>query len=107
MPRKTTGRGEASRIASMDISSVPLLHTLTHLPVIADPCGAAGRSAPVPAMAAAAAAAGADGLALTVSPDPQHARAEGPQSLTGAEMKKTVDTVRRVREALREETRDE
>ncbi|MBR4501935.1 MAG: 3-deoxy-7-phosphoheptulonate synthase [Clostridia bacterium] len=98
---------EPSAYASMDISSIPILRALTHLPVIADPCGAAGRSAPVPAMAAAAAAAGADGLALTVSPDPQHARAEGPQSLTGSEMKKTVAAVRRVREALREETRDE
>ena len=97
---------EPSSYACMDISSIPILRALTHLPVIADPCGAAGRSSPVPAMAAAVAAAGADGLALTVSPDPQHARAEGPQSLTGAEMKKTVDTVRRVREALREEKSD-
>ena len=98
---------EPSVSVSMDVSSFPILRGLTHLPVIADPCGAAGRSAPVPAMAAAAAAAGADGLALTVSPDPQHAWVEGPQSLTGAEMKKTVDAVRRVREAMREETRDE
>ncbi len=94
---------ETSSHATMDISAIPTLHALSHLPVIADPCGASGRSGPVKSMAAAAAAAGADGLILTVSPDPQHAAAEGPQSLTGEEMKKTVAAVRRIREALRED----
>ncbi len=89
--------------SAVDISVIPSLHALTHLPVIADPCGAAGKAAPVPAMAAGLTAAGADGLILNVCPDPQYARVEGPQSLTGEELKKTVAAVRRIRRLMEED----
>ena len=67
---------------TMDVSAIPALHTLTHLPVIADPSHATGRSAMVRPMALAAVAAGADGLIIEVHNDPPHALCDGKQSLT-------------------------
>lgn len=64
-----------------DLAAVPLLHQLSHLPVIADPSHATGRRDLVPAMARAAAAAGADGIMLEVHPEPDLARSDGAQSL--------------------------
>ncbi len=67
---------------TLDLSAVPVLHELTHLPVVVDPSHATGRSHLVPSMALAAVAAGADGLLIEVHNDPEHALCDGAQSLT-------------------------
>ena len=66
----------------LDIGAVPVLHRLSHLPVIIDPSHATGMSWMVPTMALGAAAAGADGLIIEVHNDPTRAWCDGPQSLT-------------------------
>ena len=65
-----------------DISAVPVLNELTHLPVIVDPSHAAGRRSIVPALAKAAVAVGADGMIVEVHPCPEKAVSDGAQSLT-------------------------
>jgi 3-deoxy-7-phosphoheptulonate synthase len=65
-----------------DIAAVPLLHELTHLPVILDPSHATGKRSLVPALARAAVAVGADGLLVEVHPFPEKAFSDGAQSLT-------------------------
>ena len=67
---------------TLDISAVPSLKTLSHLPVIIDPSHATGISKLVKPMALAAVAAGADGLIIEVHNDPAHALCDGAQSLT-------------------------
>ena len=64
-----------------DISAVPVLNELTHLPVVLDPSHAAGRRALVPSLARAAVAIGADGLLVEVHPCPEKAMSDGAQSL--------------------------
>jgi len=66
----------------LDIAAVPLLRTLTHLPVIVDPSHGTGVRALVGPMSLAAVAAGADGLIVEVHPNPATAKSDGPQSLT-------------------------
>ena len=66
----------------LDISAVPVLRALTHLPILVDPGHGAGAAALVPPLALAALAAGADGLSIQVHPDPERAMADGPRSLT-------------------------
>ena len=66
---------------TFDITSIPVLKALTHLPVVADPCQASGKYSLVPQLASAACAAGADGLVMEVHPDPQHALCEGERQL--------------------------
>jgi 3-deoxy-7-phosphoheptulonate synthase len=66
----------------LDIAAVPLLHSLTHLPVIVDPSHGTGVAKLVGPMALAGVAAGADGLLVEVHPDPPAAASDGPQSLT-------------------------
>jgi 3-deoxy-7-phosphoheptulonate synthase len=67
---------------TLDIAAVPLLHHLTHLPVIVDPSHATGKRWLVRSMALAAVAAGADGIMVEVHPDPDKALSDGEQSLT-------------------------
>ncbi len=67
---------------TLDISAVPVLKDLSHLPVIVDPSHATGKHSLVPPTALAAVAAGADGLIIEVHNDPAHALCDGPQSLT-------------------------
>lgn len=69
---------------TLDLSAIPLLKSMTHLPVIVDPSHACGIAALVKPMAMAAAACGADGLIIEVHNDPAHAKCDGPQSLTPA-----------------------
>ncbi len=69
---------------TLDLSCIPSLKTLSHLPVIIDPSHATGKSALVPSMAKAAVAAGCDGLIIEVHNDPAHAKCDGPQSITPA-----------------------
>ena len=65
----------------MDLSVIPVLHQLSHLPVVVDPSHAVGRYELVPPMALGATACGADGLIIEVHNDPEHALCDGPQSL--------------------------
>ncbi|MDR7522436.1 MAG: 3-deoxy-7-phosphoheptulonate synthase, partial [Armatimonadota bacterium] len=67
---------------TLDLSAVPVLKRLTHLPVIVDPSHGTGKWRYVASMARAAVAAGADGLMIEVHPDPANALSDGPQSLT-------------------------
>ncbi len=67
---------------TLDLSAVPMLHELSHLPVIVDPSHATGIARMVPPMALAATACGADGLIIEVHNDPVHALCDGAQSLT-------------------------
>ena len=75
---------------TLDISAVPSLKTLSHLPVIIDPSHAAGIARFVSPLSLAATAAGADGLIIEVHNDPAHARCDGQQSLTMADFDKLM-----------------
>ena len=86
---------------TLDISAVPVLHELTHLPVVVDPSHATGKSALVPSMAAAAAACGADGIMIEVHNNPSCALCDGAQSLTPTQFEKVNQTVRMIREAIK------
>ncbi len=66
---------------TMDVTAVPVLKKLSHLPVLVDPSHAAGKYQLVAPLAKAALAAGADGLLIEVHNDPAHALSDGPQSL--------------------------
>ncbi len=66
---------------TMDVSAIPVVHKLTHLPIVADPSHGTGRRDLVPAMARASVAAGADGLLMEVHHDPDHALSDGAQTL--------------------------
>ncbi|MBD2003926.1 MULTISPECIES: 3-deoxy-7-phosphoheptulonate synthase [Cyanophyceae] len=67
---------------TLDLSAIPVLRTLTHLPIMIDPSHGTGKSEYVPAMAMASIAAGADSLMIEVHPNPKKALSDGPQSLT-------------------------
>ena len=82
---------------TFDLSAVPMLHELSHLPVIAD--HATGISRLVPPMALAATAAGADGLIIEVHNDPMHALCDGAQSLTPEDFDALAVKIRNVRKA--------
>lgn len=66
---------------TLDLAAVPVLHKLTHLPIIVDPSHATGKYWLVEPLAMAAVAAGANGLQIEVHNDPAHALCDGPQSL--------------------------
>ena len=85
---------------TLDLSAVPVLHELSHLPVVVDPSHATGKARLVSPMAVAAAAAGADGIMVEVHNNPACALCDGAQSLTPGEFDVLSKTVRRVREAL-------
>ncbi len=85
---------------TLDLSAVPMLKELSHLPVIVDPSHATGLARLVEPMALAAAAAGADGLMIEVHNDPQKALCDGPQSLTPAQFDQVMKKVNKVRAAL-------
>ncbi|MBR4693169.1 MAG: 3-deoxy-7-phosphoheptulonate synthase [Oscillospiraceae bacterium] len=85
---------------TLDLAAVPMLHELSHLPVIVDPSHATGIARMVPPMAMAAAAAGADGLMIEVHNDPLHALCDGAQSLRPEEYAALAKRVRALREAL-------
>ena len=86
---------------TLDLSAVPALHEMTHLPVVVDPSHATGASRMVPPMALAAAACGADGLMIEVHNDPMRAECDGAQSLTPEEFGALASRIRAVREAIR------
>ncbi len=85
---------------TLDLSAIPVLHELSHLPVIADPSHATGKAALVPHMALAAAASGADGIMVEVHNNPACALCDGPQSLTPEQFRVLNQKVQKVREAI-------
>ena len=85
---------------TLDISAVPMLHELTHLPVIVDPSHATGMARLVPSCALAATAAGADGLIIEVHNDPIHALCDGAQSLRPEEYTELAAKVMQLREVV-------
>ncbi len=87
---------------TLDISAVPALHELSHLPVIVDPSHACGISRLVKPLALSAAAAGADGIMIEVHNNPQRALCDGAQSLTPEQFADTAKAVKRVLEAIKE-----
>jgi len=72
---------ESSTRNTLDVSAIPVIHKLSHLPIIADPSHATGRRDKVVPMARAAVAAGADGLLVEVHNHPERALSDGPQAL--------------------------
>ena len=86
---------------TLDLSAVPMLKELTHLPIVIDPSHACGVAKLVKPMAMAAAAAGADGLMIEVHNDPPRALCDGPQSLTPEQFDDVAKRVFAIREAVR------
>ena len=85
---------------TLDLSAIPVLHELSHLPVVVDPSHATGKAVLVPPMAVAAAAAGADGIMVEVHNNPACALCDGPQSLTPNQFRSLNQKVQKVREAV-------
>ena len=85
---------------TLDLSAIPALHELTHLPVVVDPSHATGLARLVEPMAMAAVAAGADGLLIEVHNDPQNALCDGAQSLTPGQFDSLVKKVNKIREVI-------
>jgi 3-deoxy-7-phosphoheptulonate synthase len=85
---------------TLDITIVPELKQLTHLPVLVDPSHAAGRRELVTPLARAALAAGADGVLVEVHPEPSQALSDGPQALTFDMFDAMMDDLRRLAPAL-------
>ncbi len=86
---------------TLDLSAVPMLHELSHLPVIVDPSHATGIARMVPPMALAATACGCDGLIIEVHNDPIHALCDGAQSLRPEEYAVLAKRIQAVREAVK------
>jgi 3-deoxy-7-phosphoheptulonate synthase len=85
---------------TMDISAIPVIKKLSHLPMIADPSHGTGRRDKVLPMARAAVAAGADGLLIEVHPDPDHALSDGAQSLHPQQFIELVHQLRLIVQAV-------
>jgi len=86
---------------TLDLAAIPLLHHLTHLPVIADPSHGTGKRWLVKPMALAAAAAGADGVMVEVHPRPDEALSDGDQSLTLDQFRDLMDDLQPIHEHVR------
>ena len=87
---------EPSTRNTLDISAVPLLKRLTHLPVVVDPSHAAGITWLVEPLSKAAVAAGADGLMIEVHNNPSKALSDGAQSLKPAEFAAIMEKIRKL-----------
>ncbi len=81
---------------TLDLSAIPLLKELTHLPVVVDPSHATGKSSLVPPLCMAAMAAGADGLIVEVHNDPPNAMSDGAQSLTPEQFAKVMEQLKTI-----------
>jgi 3-deoxy-7-phosphoheptulonate synthase len=84
----------------MDISAIPVIKQVSHLPVIVDPSHAAGHYSLVPGLARAAVAAGADGLLIEVHPKPEEALVDGLQSLTPENFTKLMKELKPIAQAV-------
>lgn len=85
---------------TFDISAIPTLKELTHLPVIADPSQATGRANLVKKMAMAAVVAGSDGLEIDIHPNPEQAKSDAAQTITGVTFNDVMDAVSKTRSIL-------
>jgi 3-deoxy-7-phosphoheptulonate synthase len=85
---------------TMDLSAIPVVRKLSHLPMLADPSHGTGRRDQVIPMARAAVAAGADGLLVEVHPDPDHALSDGAQSLRPDQFRELMDQLRMIAPAV-------
>jgi 3-deoxy-7-phosphoheptulonate synthase len=85
---------------TLDLSAVPVLRELTHLPIIVDPSHAIGVSRFVKPMAFAAVASGADGLIIEVHNDPSNAACDGAQSLTPEQFAELAEGIRQIRKVI-------
>jgi 3-deoxy-7-phosphoheptulonate synthase len=85
---------------TMDISAIPIIKKLSHLPMMADPSHGTGRRDKVPPMARAAVAAGADGLLIEVHPNPDQALSDGAQSLRPEQFAELVPQLRIIAQAV-------
>jgi 3-deoxy-7-phosphoheptulonate synthase len=85
---------------TMDISAIPVVKKLSHLPIVGDPSHATGRRDKVPAMARATVAAGGDGLLIEVHPNPDKALSDGAQSLFPEQFVTLMDTLRIIAPAV-------
>lgn len=86
---------------TLDLSAVPMLRELTHLPIVVDPSHATGIARLVEPMALAAVAAGADGLMIEVHNNPQKALCDGAQSLTPEQFDRVAKKIEKVMEAIK------
>ncbi len=91
---------EDSTRNTLDLSAVPVLKQLTHLPVIVDPSHGTGKWDLVAPMALAAVAAGADGIMVEVHPKPEEALSDGPQALLPSKFSRLMGDLKRVAEAV-------
>jgi 3-deoxy-7-phosphoheptulonate synthase len=85
---------------TLDISAIPVIQKLSHLPIIVDPSHGTGRRDKVAPMARAAVAGGADGLLIEVHCDPDHARSDGAQSLFPAQFERLMAELRIIAPAI-------
>jgi 3-deoxy-7-phosphoheptulonate synthase len=85
---------------TLDLSAIPVVKKLSHLPIVADPSHGTGRRDIVPAMARAAIAAGADGLMLEVHPDPDRALADGAQSMRPEQFEELMQQLQAIAQAV-------
>ena len=85
---------------TFDISAIPVVKKLSHLPIVADPSHGAGRRDMVTPMARAAVAAGADGLIIEVHCDPDHALSDGAQSMFPAQFDRLMAELRIIAPAI-------
>jgi len=85
---------------TLDISAIPVIKKLSHLPVVADPSHGTGRRDKVPPMARAAVAAGADGLLIEVHNEPDKALCDGAQSLLPEQFEKLMVQLRMIAPAV-------
>lgn len=87
---------------TLDLSAIPVIKSLSHLPVIADPSHGTGIWSLVEPMALAGVAAGAHGLMVEVHPTPKSAQSDGPQSLTYENFDKLMDKVSQIEKVIRQ-----
>jgi 3-deoxy-7-phosphoheptulonate synthase len=85
---------------TFDLSAIPVVHQISHLPVIADPSHATGLRDKVIPMARAAVAAGADGLMIEVHNDPEKALSDGPQALLPEQFSDLMDQIKKIAEVI-------
>ncbi len=85
---------------TLDISAIPVIKQLSHLPIVIDPSHAAGKWGLVPALSNAAVAAGADGLIIEVHSRPEEAVSDGPQSLKPATFAQMIPQLRAIASAV-------
>jgi len=85
---------------TLDISAIPVIKKLSHLPIVVDPSHGTGRRDKVPPMARAAVAAGADGLLIEVHHDPERALCDGAQSLMPDQFARLMDQLRLIAPAV-------